>query len=74
MLMQWVNPKTEKKGLELANSTTIAVEDVGVTLEVAKKTGFEVTKPIEYIRLPVLGGVMIGRVLVELGSSPVEFW
>jgi len=70
-LMQWDDPKSEKKGSELKNAMTISVDDVGYTLEVAKKAGFT-TKPPEVRKFPIFGKTMVGTIYVEPESAPVE--
>jgi predicted lactoylglutathione lyase len=69
-IMQWVSPKSE--GAELYNSMTVSVTDVDAALEQAREAGMSITEPVEYRRLPVFGGVLVGTAFVE-SSSRVEF-
>lgn len=71
-IMEWVNPKSNKNGSELTNSMTIAVEDVDLALELAQKAGMN-TKPPEFRRLPVYGGVLVGTAYMEAGNCTIEF-
>lgn len=71
-LMQWTNPKTEKKGWERTNAMTIAVDDVQKALDIAKKAGLE-TSEARYRELPIYGNVLIGEAYVEHGGAPIEF-
>jgi len=71
-LMQWIAPKSEKKGWEKSNAMTIAVDDVYAALDVAKNAGLETTG-VEYRVLPIYGNVLFGTAYVEPGSAPIEF-
>lgn len=70
-LMQWNNPKSERKGSEQTNSMTMSVDDVDYTLSIAKKAGFT-TKPPEARDFPIFGKLIVGTIFVEPESAPVE--
>jgi len=72
-LMQWLAPKTAKRGNELTNTLTIAVDHVETALAEAQAAGMVVDSVVEQRQLPVFGSVRVGTAYVEEGSNRVEF-
>jgi NAD(P)-dependent dehydrogenase (short-subunit alcohol dehydrogenase family)/predicted lactoylglutathione lyase len=72
-IMEWVNPRTEKKGMELMSSMTISVGNVHKALDHAKMAGMEIVGEPTIQHFPVFGELLVGTAYVEQKSSPIEF-
>ena len=69
IIMEWVHPKSERKGAELLNSMSVTVKDVEAEIVRAREAGIK-TEPAVRRSYPVLGDALVGAVFVD--GSRVE--